>query len=344
MKKRILTILLAGIMATTALTGCNSINNDATAITVGDTKISAGEANFYARFSQAQYETYYSAYIGEDMWNQEAEEGKTYEESVKESIQEFLETMVLLEQHMDDYDVTLTDAEKKVIEDTAAEFDENNESDNKKLVSGEKEVVERVLTLMAIQQKMAEAIQAEADTEVSDDEAAQKSMDYVFFAYNTTNESGESTELSDEEKAALKTQAETLVKGVKDGGDFTELAKNAGVEVQKATFDDESQTPSADLVKAADALKEGEMTEVIETEAGCYVGKVTSLLDREATDAKKETIVQERKSKLYQETCEKWKKEADIKVEKDVWKKINFGDLKVTMKVEQQTDEQDSEN
>lgn len=335
MKRRMLTIVLAGMLAVTALAGCSSIKNDKTAITVGDTEISAGEANFYARFTQAQYETYYSAYMGEDMWNTEAAEGETYEESVKTGIQKTLETMVLLEQHMEDYNVTLSDAEKKVIEDTAAKFDENNALEDKELVSGDKKIVERVLTLMAIQQKMAEAIQAGADTEVSDDEAAQKSMDYVYFAYKTTNEAGESTDLSDDEKAALKSQAEAVASGLKEGKDLTELAKTAGAEVQKSTFDAESQAPNADLVKAADALKEGETTDVIETEAGCFVAKLTSLLDREATDAKKNTIVEERKSKLYQDKCDEWLKEADIKVEKKIWDKIKFGDLKVTMKVEE---------
>lgn len=335
MKKRILTLLLSGVLAVTALTGCGSIKGSETAITVDDTEITADVANFYARYMQAQYETYYSAYLGENMWSSEASEGKTYEESVKASIQETLETMILLEKHMGDYDVTLSDAEKKVIEDTAQKFDEDNALEEKEEVSGDKKVVERVLTLMAIQQKMADAIQAEADTEVSDEEAAQKSMSYVLFSYKTTDEEGKSTDLSDEEKEAVKAKAEEFAKGVKEGGDFAALAATAEAEVQTATFDDESTAPHTDLVKAADALEEGGSTDVIETDNGCYVAKVTSLLDREATDAKKETIVSERKSKLYQDTCEKWREDAKITVHKSVWKKIDFSDLTVTMKVQE---------
>ena len=37
--------------------------------------------------------------------------------------------------------------------------------------------------------------------EVSDEEAAQKSMEYVYFSYTSTDESGSVTELTDEEKA-----------------------------------------------------------------------------------------------------------------------------------------------
>ena len=38
----------------------------------------------------------------------------------------------------------------------------------------------------------------------------------------------------------------------------------------------------------------------------------------------------------YTKTCEKWLKKADIKVNKSVWKKVDFNDLSVTMKVEDQ--------
>lgn len=335
MKKRLWISALAGILAAAVLSGC-SLKGDETAIVVDDTEIKADVANFYARYIQAQYETFYSAYMGEDMWSSEASEGENYEESVKSSVQETLETMVLLEKHMSDYDVSLSDAEKKVIADTAQEFEEDNSLEDKEKVSGEKEVVERVLTLMAIQQKMQEAIQEGANTEVSDEEAAQKSMQYVLFSYDTTDESGETVDVSDEEKEALMEKAEELSKSLKDGGDFAALAKKAGVEVETATFDAEAAVPDEDLVKAADALEKGGVTDVIETESGCYVAKVTSLLDRKATDAQKDTIVQERKDELYNTTCERWLEKAEITVYKDVWKKIDFKDLTITMNMQEE--------
>lgn len=335
MKKRLLVSVLAGVMTAAVLSGC-SLKGDETAITIGDTEIKADVANFYARYTQAQYETYYSAYMGEDMWNSEASEGMTYEESVKKSIQDTLTTMVLLEQHMNEYDIVLSDEEKKVITDTAQGFEEDNSLEDKEKVSGDKKAVERTLTLMAIQQRMREAIQAGVSTEVSDDEAAQKSMQYVLFSYNTTDESGASVPVSDDEKKELKNQAQEFVKSIKDGGDFEGAAKEAGVEVSVSTFDKESLSPDEELIKAADALEEGGVTDVIETDSGCYVAKVTSLLDREATDTKKNTIIQERKEELYNTTCERWRKETDITIHKDVWKKIDFKDLTVTMNVQEE--------
>lgn len=337
MKKRLFALALAGVLAAATLTGCGSLKGDETVATVDDTKIDADLANFFARYTQATYETYYSAYLGEDMWNSDASDGETYEESVKSSVLKSLEDMILLEKHMEDYDVSITDEDKATIKETTQQFLDDNSLDDKNLVSGNKKTVNRALTLMAVQQKMRTAIQAGADTEVSDEEAAQKSMDYVFISYQTKDDSGNSKDVSDDEKAQLKSQAEAIASGLKEGGDLNALAEEQGATVQTLTFDKDTTSPDEDLIRAADALGEGESTDVIETEKGCYVAKVTSLLDRTATDSKKSQIVQERQTKLYDDTLKKWRKKADIKVHKSVWKKVSFQKVSVKMKTETQT-------
>lgn len=337
MKKRLFALALAGVLAAATLTGCGSLKGDETVATVDDTKIDADLANFFARYTQATYETYYSAYLGEDMWNSDASDGETYEESVKSSVLKSLEDMILLEKHMEDYDVSITDEDKAMIKETTQQFLNDNSLDDKNLVSGNEKTVNRALTLMAVQQKMRTAIQAGADTEVSDEEAAQKSMDYVFISYQTKDDSGNSKDVSDDEKAQLKSQAEAIASGLKEGGDLNALAEEQGATVQTLTFDKDTTSPDEDLINVADALGEGESTDVIETEKGCYVAKVTSLLDRTATDSKKSQIVQERQTKLYDDTLKKWRKKADIKVHKSVWKKVSFQKVSVKMKTETQT-------
>ena len=334
MKKKVLMLVMAGMLSVVSLAGCSSFKEDEVVVTVEDQKITADIANFYARYVQAQYETYYSAYLGEDMWNSEAAKGETYEEYVKNSVLENLENMILLEKHMKDYDVSLSDEEKKIIDNAVKKFDNVNALEDKEEVSGSEETVKRVMTLMAIQQKMEKKIEEGADTEVPDEEAAQKSMQYVTFSYQSEDEDGNSKDMTDKEKKEVDKKAEEFAKGAKDAKDFEAYAKEQDQEVQTATFDSESKNPSEDLIKKADKLKEGEVTGVVKTDYGCYVAKVTSLLDREATDARKDTIVNERKQKLYTDTCEEWREKADIKLDKEVWKKIDFKDLKVTMKEE----------
>lgn len=97
-----------------SLIGCGSLKDDAVVVKAGDEEITAGVANFYARYTQAQYETYFASYLGgDDMWSRNASDGKTYEESIKKTLLDDLKNMALLEEHMKDYDVKLTKADKK---------------------------------------------------------------------------------------------------------------------------------------------------------------------------------------------------------------------------------------
>ncbi len=332
MKKKAVILLMAAMLTAGGLTGCGSLDEDAVAVSVNGSELTADVANFYARYMQAEYETYYGAYIGDDMWNTEAEEGETYEESVKNAARESLEVMLLCEEHMGDYEVSLSDGEKEEISKLAQEFSEANSLEDKKKISGSTETAERVLTLMAIQSKVQEAIQAGADTEVSDEEAAQKAMQYAFFSYTTTDDSGAVQDLTEEEKAAAKENAEAFLQSVQGGADFAQSAEEYGGEVTEDTFDSDSNVPSEEVVDEADQLGEGENTGVIETDAGCYVVKVTSLFDEEATETRKQQIVTERQTQLYEDTTQGWLDDADIEEHDSVWRKIDFNDLSVTIK------------
>lgn len=332
MKKRAVILLLAGVLAAGSLTGCGGLEDSDVVATVNDTDITADVANFLARYTQAQYETYYAGYMGDDMWSGESEEGKTYEDTVKDSILESLENMYLMEEHMDEYDIFLSDEEKNSIKEAASQFDSENGLAEKEKVSGNTDTVERVLELLTIQKKVQDAVEAGADTEVSDEEAAQKSMQYVTFSFTTTDEEGNSVDLTDEEKEQLKATAESFAAGAAGAADFAAYATEQGQTSQDATFDAESATLPTQLVEAADALGEGETTGVVEGDNGYYVARVTSLLDREATDAKKQEIVSERQQELMDETIAGWREDADIEVHERVWDKIEFTTLTVTMK------------
>ena len=335
-RKKAVLLTAAGALAAMAVTGCSgSINTDAVVATVGEDDITLGVANFYARMTQGQYETYYAGMMGttgEAMWTQEAGEGQNYEESVKDSLMENLENMYLISQHAADYEVSLTKEEEDAISEAAAQFDEDNTDEAKEIVSGYRKDIEEFLRLATIQTKMDSKMREGVDENVSDEEAAQKAMKYVFFSYTTTDDSGNSTELTDDEKADLKTNAQTLADRVNAGEDISTVAEELGQTAYDLTFDSESTSPNEDLIAAADALKtEGAVTDVIETDDGLYVGQLTSLLDRDATDQKKESIIEERKQDQYDSLLEQWKDDTDIEVDEKVWNKVDFEDTGVTI-------------
>lgn len=338
-RKRLLITAAAGILGVSALTGCSrSMNNDAVVAEVDDDKIVLGVANFYARMQQAQYESYYASILqttGDEMWTQEGDGGDSYEETTKKSILESLENLYLLKQHAKEYDVELTEEDGKSIDKVVDTFMEDNTLEAKEAVSGSEAYIKEFLELATIQNKMSVPMKAGVNEEVSDEDAAQKSMQYVFFSYSKSDDDGNTETMSDEEKAALKNTAQEFADNLKSSEtkDIEAAAAEAGLEVQSATFDAESVSPTEDLVKAADALAaEGETTDIVESDSGIYVAKLTSMLDREATDTKKTSIVEERKQDQYDSLLKQWREDAEIKEHKSVWKKVSFVDQGVNVK------------
>lgn len=349
-RKRMTILGMAGVVAASLLTGCGrSTNNDAIVAEVGKDKITLGVANFYARMQQAQYETYYAAAMGttgKDMWTQEVEDGKTSEENTKKELLKNIENMYLLKQHASEYKVELSEEDKKAIDKAAAQFEQDNTLEDKEVVSGYKKYVKTILELTTIQNRMDQPMKEGVKAEVSDEEAAQKSMQYVLFSYSKTDEADKTEAMSDEEKAEQKKKAQKFTDKLKESGDMAAAASEAGQEMQTASFDAKSESPSKDLIKAADALgNEGDVTSLVETEEGIYIARLDKKLDREATDAKKKTIVEERKQKQYDSLLKKWRKDTDITEHKRIWKKVNFEKQGVTVKQSPQeyTDEEKKE-
>lgn len=343
MKKRIAILVMAAALAAGTMTGCGKLNDDDIVATVGDQKITADVAKFYARYYQAQYETYYSEMMGgaETMWSTKIDGSSTYEDSVKDSVMDTLTSCYLVNSHADEYDVKLTEEEQEAIKDAAKAFEEANSKKVREAVSGDKETVEEVLTMLTLQQKMQEAMTKDVDTNVSDEEAAQYRIQYAFFSYEQKSEDGaeesEDTseeEITDERKAEVKAQAETFASNAASQSDFMTYAEEQGQQAVEHTGQKDDETPTKEVVEAVIALTDGGTTGAIEAEDGYYVARLVALLDREATDAKKEEIIQGRKQDAYEELCDKWKKEDKIKVDKGNWKKLDFEKEGVQMKVE----------
>ncbi|HIX63586.1 MAG TPA: peptidyl-prolyl cis-trans isomerase [Candidatus Mediterraneibacter colneyensis] len=334
--KRAVVLTAAGVLSAMAVTGCSgSIDTDAVVATVGDEEIPLGVANFYARMTQGQYETYYAGMMGmtgEDMWAQEIEEDTTYEQSVKDSTMEELQNMYLISQHADEYEVSLTEEEKDAIKEAAKQFDEANSDEVKENVSGYRKYIEEYLERATIQSKMQTKMEEGVDEEVSDEEAAQKAMMYVYFSFTSTDESGASTTLTEEEQESLRTDAQNLADRVAAGEDISTVAEELGQTAYDLTFDSESTGPAEELIAAVDAFEtEGEVTDPIETDGGIYVAQLTSLFDREATDQEKANIVDERRQAQYDSLLEEWRNETDITVDEKVWGKVDFEDVGVTI-------------
>ena len=335
--------------ASVAMTGCGSrIDEDAVVATLGDKEISLGLANFMAQYTAVSYDSYITmGYAKENMWSQDLSgNGKTMQDNVKDGILTQIQTNYLLEDHMKDYGVEITDEELSDIDTAAQQFMDDNSKEAIRTMGAKKEYVAEMLRLNLIQKKMHNAIIATVDTEVSDEEAAQRTFSYIKVSTEAHyDDSKNYVEYTDDEKAKLEKTAEKIAEEAKT--DFDAAATDNGYTVSTYSYgsdeigEDGTATGSMDasIITAADALKEGEVSSMISVDGkGYYVIRLDSEFDRDATDKEKETIVSQRQSDKYTEVCDSYKEEKEWTVNDDVWAAVNFDKLYTIKKTDTETE------
>ena len=437
--KRAAVLGLSACLVLSSAAGCSkkeSFQPEAAAITVNGDEISAGLVKFATHYSQAMQEDIYKMYMGvSDPMSQDLYgNGSTMGDMIKAQTVATLENMVLAEQKMEEYGVSLTDEEKASITEAAEAFLAENDEEVLEKVSATQETVERYLTLNLIQVKMEPALSADVDTEVSDEEAAQRKIRYALFRAETeaeteeesealtedaseavseadteaaateaetaadteaateaetaaeavteaaaeaetaalTEETDTKTQSADETETAAATEGETaaeteseaetetetedpamveakaeafakaeeMIAKVKAGEDFEAAAEeiDADAPCSELTFGSDSTSIVEGLITATEGLEDGTLVETpIEIDSGYYVAQVISKIDRDATDAKKEDIVEERKSDRVSELYTQWREEAEITENADVLALIVF-DFSLTQQTEASTE------
>lgn len=241
---------------------------------------------------------------------------------------------------MEDYKVEVTEDEQAKIDEAAKKFMESNSEAAIQQMGATEEYVGQMLRLNTIQRKMRKAMDAEVDTKVSDEEAAQKTISYVKVDNkSTTDEEGNSKDYTEEEKENLKKEVETFAASAAE--DFKAAAENAGYTVSEASYGAEEETLDKALTEAADQLKEGELTGVITGEDAFYVARMDSTFDKEETEKRKDEIVTERKNDHYKEMCDKYKEGVKFELNEKEWAKVKFDDLFTIKQAEAAEDEGD---
>ncbi len=339
---------MAAVLGVSALTGCgNSIDAKSVGATLDGQEISMGFMNFMARYQQAIYDGQFSSMFGDqDIWSQDLfGEGTDTETSVKNSVSENIENFYVLEKHMADYKVEITEEELAKMDEAAETFMNDNSKKAIKQLGATKEYVKEMLRLSTIQSKMRSAMDAEVDTNVTDEEAAQKKISYVQVGCKSkTDENGETVDYTDEEKENIKKEVEAFQAAAAD--DFKTAAENAGYTASEATFgdNDESYTLDDAVIEAAKKLKEGEISEVISTDDNYYVVRMESAFDEEATENKKKSIVTDRKNDHYTEVLDGYKENVKYELNEEEWEKVKFDELFSikTTQTEEASDEADN--
>ena len=279
------------------------------------------------------------AYYGNTVWDQEIEEGVKYKDKFKEMIlDQMIYTEVIYEAAKKENLLPTEEEVNKLIEEFNTSIKDNDayKKQLKELGIDDnflKYQFERNLASDNYKEKF------NKDNSVTNDEMKKyydenKDDFYIdqveasHILIKTIDD--EDKKLSDEKKAEAKKKAEEVLAKAKAGEDFSELAKEYSQDTVSAkNGGDLGFFKKGEMVKpfeeAAFSMKVGEISDLVESDFGYHIIKVTDKEDRQKTfDEVKETI----RKTLQDEKCdaqvEKLKEEAKVEKNEEILEKVNI--------------------
>ena len=276
--KKVIAMLLVATLSVTAFTGC-TINKNATVATLDKEDIKLGLVNFMIRYQEAGYDDMYIQYMGEGYWDKTVSGNNTVLETWKKNAIEEAHELYTLKAHQSDYDVEVSDDEKKKIEKAAKKFMKANSDDVIDEMSATQEIVEEYLELRLIKSKMYAAIIKNADSSVTDEEANMAAYTIVKLDYKGAYDSNYQYQTyTDEQSAQIKAQADAVVEALAGGSSLEDAAKAAGTTATTGTY---ATYVDPDADKTDDSDKKSDDTESTES-----VSDTESTESSESSDSK----------------------------------------------------------
>ncbi|MCC3864335.1 peptidylprolyl isomerase [Terrisporobacter petrolearius] len=329
--KKIFTFILC-LMMTISLIGC-SADKKAVAIVNGQ-NITLG--NYEKEL--ALYKSSMGASPDESYWKTKNEKGQTYEDEFKDTILDIMISSEVIYQQAEKDKVIPAD---KQVQDQINSFNESTKNNSeyqeqlKKMGINEdflKFQFTRDLANTNLQKKF------EEDTKISETEMKKYYEDNKKSFYTDTvtashillkTQDSEGKELSAEKKKEAKKKAEEALAKVKSGEDFAKVAKKYSQDSSASNGGELGTFGRGQMVsefeKAAFNMKKGEISDIVETEYGYHIIKVTGRIDKQETyNNVKDKIKTTLAGQKYTEYVEKLKKDSKIEQKEDVVKTAKF--------------------
>ncbi len=342
--KRFTVAALTAVLAVGMMTGCGNSsggkgevtqNGNETLFTYDGVDVSLKKAWIYGKMTAAQYEASYSSYFGEDFWTMDMgtdDDGNatTFEDYAKEQIIARIKQIIVLNNHAEEAGASLSEDEEDQCAEYAAAFAEDATGAEILAECGasEDDMIE-IYEENALAAKVQEYMIQDADTDISDDEARETTISRVVFATTTTDDEGNTVDMSDEEKAQVLATAQAALAELQAGTDIEDIAEEQNYTNTSETFAAGESEEGEAFEELLASMNDGDITqEVQECDNGYVIARLDAYTDADATESNRESIISERQQTKFTEVYDDWTEELEAEwdynedVNQELWAEL----------------------
>ncbi|MCI8673600.1 MAG: hypothetical protein HFI89_09015 [Lachnospiraceae bacterium] len=267
----------------------------------------------------------YEAVYGDGIWKIPVG-GRDFEGVVLDSMKALLAQMKCMVLMAEEYEVTLPEAEKRRIREAAAEFCQS--ADTKELADAgvTEDDVYQVFYEYRLSNQLIDELTRNVDIEISDNDARIIQVQQIFFS--TVDAEGNS--VSQEEKETKYERMTAIRQRIDSGEEFGKLAEIYDTSQQTHFSIGRGEMPQVyeDIVFA---LEDGEVSDIIETDAGFYLVKCLEDYDIDATQVHKEQMGAVKKKDAFSQLYDTFTAGLTSEFNQSAWEQLSMsGEGKIT--------------
>jgi len=319
--RRWLALLAAALLAAGSFSGCGpqevfssgikletgEIQDDSIVIKVGNTGVKYSEVRNYCYLLKEQYE----GNFGSQLWDYPLDKGMTIGDEAKEEVISMITQLKIIAATAASDKVTLTNDEKDEALQKAEELLDDATAEDRKNYALSLQGLVKLYEENALANKMFYIATDDADTEVSDEEAKQVRIAYLFIR------EGESE--ADQKNASGA--AQNLCREAKKAKDFEKFAQeHTETDLMELTLGRDSRELGKQVTQAAFSLQKGQVSDVIHGKDGYYIICCMDDFDEDATYARREAIIEERQTDMFKTKYAEWLGDYEVNISKSFWK------------------------
>lgn len=303
--KSFLVPMLVVVLCAFVLSGCQSKKVVLTTgftkdevFKIADISCTLPEMLVYLTDVQNQYEGVY----GEGVWEAELN-GVTLEDNIKDTVLARLSQVKALYLMSISKGVTLDDNEISNVSRCATEYFNKLTDEQVEYLGITQEKLVGIYTEYALSEKVVQFLIEDINPEISDDEARSVEVLCMYFPTGVTDGAGNFVSYEQSDKSRIFDLAYAAKQRLDAGESFDIVAAEyVSTDSINKTFSRGVMAP--EIEAAVFDLSKGEISQIIQTEAGYYIFKCISPLDREKTDANKLKLVDERRQQTIEDEYE----------------------------------------